>query len=221
MVEMTRFVFVGTSHVSPGSVEAVEKAIKKEKPDMVAVELDPVRYGLMTRPPQKPGAFTLMRSNGPVNFLLMGMLSGLQAALGSRAGVSAGAEMLKAVEAARSRGIRVALIDMGAADIARMIGKIGLLERLKLIALLSGGIDGSLRGRAVNAPSERAVSEALRMLRKKFPRLYAALVVEREAFMAKFLISLEGKCKKAVVVVGAGHVAGLKKRIGVCGGRRA
>jgi pheromone shutdown-related protein TraB len=212
---MTKYIFVGTSHVSSDSIAAVKNAIEKEKPDAIAVELDPLRYNIMTRPKNKMSAFAIIRKNGLANFMLMGMLSGLQSSLGSRTGVSAGGEMLKAVELGCKHGIKVALIDMDIREINHMVGKISFWERMKIILLLSTGISNTTKGRwnVSKVPSERMVSSALAMLRKNFPDLYDALITERENFMARFLISMKGKYKKVLVVVGAGHVAGIKKRL--------
>ena len=41
---LTKFIFVGTGHIFKKSVEDIKKAVKKEHPTIVAVELDEDRY---------------------------------------------------------------------------------------------------------------------------------------------------------------------------------
>ena len=46
-MEEKKLVIIGTAHVSPKSIEEVERLIEEEKPDAVAVELCPRRYNAL------------------------------------------------------------------------------------------------------------------------------------------------------------------------------
>jgi len=46
---------------------------------------------------------------------------------------------------------------------------------------------------------------------EKFPFIYKILVLKRDRFMAKMIKELKKKHKKILVVVGVGHIKGLKK----------
>jgi pheromone shutdown protein TraB len=103
---------VGTAHVSPESVDEVERTIADERPDVVAVELDEGRFRqLKGEQPDDLEASDLLRGNTVFQFLAYWMLSYVQTRLGDEFDIEPGADMLAAVETAEEHGLDVALVD--------------------------------------------------------------------------------------------------------------
>ncbi|MFR9705087.1 TraB/GumN family protein, partial [Aeromonas sanarellii] len=76
---------VGTAHISKDSVAEVEETIERERPDVVAVELDEGRYRQMQGElPDDLDAGDLLQGNTVFQFLAYWMLSYVQTRLGER-----------------------------------------------------------------------------------------------------------------------------------------
>ncbi len=192
-------ILLGTSHISPESIKNIERVIKKEKPDCVAVELDRMRYAAMLskRGSKPPGIF-------------LKLLAWLQKELGKMTGISPGEEMMAAVKISQREKIPVYLIDQDFSVTVRDIQKISSLEKVKLFltAIFSGFESRKIDLKKV--PSKKVVREAVNYLKKHFPQTYNAVVKKRNFYMSSAIKGLKTKYKKPLVVVGAGHIDGLK-----------
>ncbi len=103
---------VGTAHVSQDSVEEVEETIERERPDVVAVELDESRYRrLKGETPDDIEARDLIRGQMVFQFIAYWLLSYVQTRLGERFDVTPGADMQAAVDTAEQIGVGLALVD--------------------------------------------------------------------------------------------------------------
>jgi len=103
---------VGTAHVSQDSVEEVEETVERERPDVVAVELDESRYRrLQGEAPDDLDAKDLIRGQMVFQFIAYWLLSYVQTRLGERFDVTPGADMQAAVDTAHRLGLGVALVD--------------------------------------------------------------------------------------------------------------
>ncbi|MFC6614512.1 TraB/GumN family protein [Halopenitus salinus] len=133
---------VGTAHVSSESVAEVEETIERERPDVVAVELDEGRYRqLQGGTPDDLDASDLLRGNTVFQFLAYWMLSYVQSQLGERFDIEPGADMMAAVETAQSLGIEVALVDRDIqTTIQRFWARMTILEKLRMVGGLAFGI---------------------------------------------------------------------------------
>jgi pheromone shutdown protein TraB len=213
-------VFVPVAHVSRESAERVREAIEREKPGLVAVELDVQRLQAL-REKRKPGFLDLARSP------FFAMLYLLQQFAGSVFHVAPGTEMLAAVEAARERGLPVALVDRPIGETLHRLSKIPAGEKLRLaangllspFALLLGWILPGAGTPLEKLTEEETAAEVLGQLRARFPETYRVLVEERNEFMLARTMCLP--FEKAVLVVGAGHVPGMKKLYMERGGKAA
>jgi len=192
-------IILGTSHIAPESIKKIKKAIKDEEPDCVAVELDPMRYEAL-----KSGETT-----NPPGFFLK-FLSWLQKELGKMTGIFPGQEMLEAVEISKKNGILVCLIDQDFYITVNDINRIPLWEKVKLFTFTIFSGIGAKKIDLKKVPSEEIVNEAIKYLKDRFPFIYKILVLKRNRFMSKMIKELGQKHKKILVVVGAGHVSGLK-----------
>ena len=213
----SRIILVGTAHVSEKSVAEVNEVILREKPDIVAVELDKARYrALKGEDDVKEINIKEMLSGGQLNqFLLHWFLAYIQKKIGADTGVKPGAEMLSAIELAESSGARVALIDR---DIQITLGRfwnmMSFVEKLKLFGSLIGASFGfGTKDIDIDTVTdEDVVTQLVSELRKVAPSAASVLLDERNAIMAKNLLeaSKEGT---VVAVIGAGHREGIQKYI--------
>ncbi|WP_281193372.1 TraB/GumN family protein [Halorubrum sp. F4] len=136
---------VGTAHVSERSVEEVEEAISRERPDVVAVELDEGRYRQMQgETPDDLDASDLLKGNTVFQFLAYWMLSYVQTQLGERFDIEPGADMKAAVDAAEELGIDVALVDRDIqTTIQRFWARMTFVEKLRMVGGLAFGVTDS------------------------------------------------------------------------------
>jgi pheromone shutdown protein TraB len=129
---------VGTAHVSHESVEEVNETIDRERPDIVAVELDETRYKrLKGETPDDLEAGDLISGKTVYQFLAYWMLSYVQARLGDRFDIEPGADMMAAIEAAERNGSGVALVDRDIQlTVRRLWSRVRVREKLTILAAL-------------------------------------------------------------------------------------
>ena len=192
-------ILLGTSHISPESIKKIKKIIKEEKPDCVAVELDMSRYQSM-----------LSKKSGSPPGLFLKILSWVQKRLGKMTGIFPGQEMFEAVNLSRKSGIPVYLIDQNFQVTAQDIQNISTWEKIKLLVLTFFAFSEEKLD-LKDVPPEKIIKEAIHYMRKNFPEIYKVLVVKRNEYMAEVIQELKKRYKNILVVVGAGHIEGLKK----------
>jgi pheromone shutdown protein TraB len=133
---------LGTAHVSADSVAEVEETIRRERPDVVAVELDEGRYRQLkggTPDDIEPG--DLLRGNTVFQFIAYWMLSYVQTQLGEKFDVSPGADMLAAVETAEAEELDVALVDRDIqTTIQRFWARMSVVEKFRMAGGLAFGV---------------------------------------------------------------------------------
>ncbi len=222
--EKIRVHIIGTSHISADSVETIKTICQKEQPDVICVELDKQRLeGLLNPSKKKPSFFQLLRQVGFFGtfFVLLG--GKLQNYLGKKYGLKPGSDMLQAVHIGKEHKIKIALIDQPIHITLRRLSKsIGFKEYCKMffefiVSLLRPKktlekyqiSDISLS----KVPSNKVILQLLQTIRKSYPSIYQSLIEERNIYMSKRIIKLiQSKLfSKIVVVVGAGHVPGMKE----------
>jgi len=191
---------VGTGHVLRKSLQAVKSETQEFKPDVVALELDMPRF-LALRKRKRP------KPKGIVERLLFE----LQKEASKTTGVKAGAEMLAAAREARKHNIPVVLIDRDIRiTLKRALHNMSFSEKLKLLVGMIGGIF-EVRDKAKLDSLIGQKDELMEEFKKELPSFYKALVTERDVYMARAIASLPQS--RVMVVVGAGHLNGLKKRL--------
>lgn len=218
-----RLFLIGVAHVLPKSAAEVGDVIKKERPEVVAVELCPTRYLALTQKTKRPGAFEAARA-GPKLILLSGLMYLLQSKFSRQTGMPAGEEMLVAIRHARGMGARVELIDQDIGlTLQRLIDRMPWRERLRLFGeLLIGLLPIGKRVELGRLTDEQIVNYLLEELKRASPTAYDVLIRERDAYMASRLAMLLAEGGKVACVVGAGHVPGIFNRLsrGIPGGWR-
>lgn len=137
---------VGTAHVSHASVEEVEETIERERPDVVAVELDENRYKrLKGETPDDIDPGDVISGKTVYQFLAYWLLSYVQARLGDRFDIEPGADMMAAIETAEAQGSGVALVDRDIQmTVQRLWSRMRFREKLKIIAALLVEMGGAL-----------------------------------------------------------------------------
>jgi pheromone shutdown-related protein TraB len=210
-----RIILVGTAHVSDKSVAEVDEVIEREKPDIVAVELDKARYQALKGEEEvrEINVRELLSGGRFYYFLLHWLLAYIQKKIGADTGVKPGAEMLSAIEKAEKTGARVALIDRDIQlTLGRFWNRMSFFEKLKLFGSLAGATlgFGTKEIDMETVTNEDVVSQLVSELRKLAPSAASVLIDERDAFMAKNLLEIS-KEGNVVAVVGAGHREGIQR----------
>jgi len=212
---MAEIRIIGTAHVSQKSVDEVREAIAGFQPDVVAVELDPARYAaLKTGPADSPEIGEVLKRGDFTQLIVQWVLAYLQRRIGMDTGVSPGAEMLAAINEAEAQGIPVALIDRDIRiTLMRFWRMMTLWEKLKIIYALVVSVIG-IHGEEIDVDlftDQDVVSAALMEFRKFSPHGAAALIDERDAYIAHQLIALKARHERVLAVAGAGHVQGISR----------
>jgi pheromone shutdown protein TraB len=199
---------LGTSHVSAHSKHAVEKAIAEH--DIIAIELDAGRaHALLSG---ERATFAEMRAAvGLRAAVIASILRGFQERIAKSLGVVPGLEMKAALETAHALNKTAALIDRDVRiTMQRFTKSIGLREIARMIADL-------FRPRKMMSvhPSGELVLTLLEEMRVRYPRIYRAMVSERDAYMARQLVAITRKWpeKRVLAVVGMGHVPGMSRHL--------
>jgi pheromone shutdown-related protein TraB len=207
-------ILVGTAHISAESVELVHKVIAEQHPDCVCVELDERRFQALSERSRWEGLDLreVIKHRQLATLLLNFLLSSYQRRLGGKLGVMPGSELLEATRSAETLGIPVALCDRDIRiTLRRAWSALSLLDKSKLIASALLGLveEQELDEEELRRIREKDVlSELMNELGRVMPALRRVLIDERDAYLAQKIREAPGK--KLVVVVGAGHVAGMR-----------
>ncbi len=206
---------IGTSHISKQSVREITDAIEKEKPAIVAVELDQKRlYALLHK--QKRG-FSLadIRRVGVKGFLFALLGSWVQKKLGKYTGMVPGSEMLTSVQLARKHKLHLSLIDQDIEiTLKRLSQAFTWSEKWHFVRDFFRGVywgmakPGKLQSfDLTKVPAEKVIENMINEIKKSYPNLYRVLIKERNEVMAKRLVELQqaNTEKNILAVVGAGH----------------
>jgi len=203
-------IIVPVAHVSEESIRMVREVIEREKPDVVAVELDAERFDALANK-RKPRLVEM------VSHPFLAILYLFQQAVGRGFRIAPGSEMLAAVEAARSLGIPVVFADRPIGITAARLSRIPLREKLSIILqlLLSpiAFISFLWRGLPVaeELAQEKFIKEFCVEFKRRLPNTYKVLVEERDEYMFEQLMQLDAE--RVVLVIGAGHMPGIRKRM--------
>src|SRR3989338_2734072 len=113
-------ILIGSSHVAKESVEEVTKTIEKEKPGIVAIELDKDRLHALLNP-QKKGMF--IKGVGWKGMLFAALGAWAEKSIGKLVKVEPGSEMKAAIHAAQREHAKLALIDQNIKITLRQFSK--------------------------------------------------------------------------------------------------
>lgn len=218
---------LGTSHIAQESKEQIINLLNNGTFSVVAVELDKDRLYAMLDKKKPKYSFSLIKKIG-LNGFLFGVIGGwLSRKLGKSVGVMPGEDMLTAVEEAQKRDIKVALIDQPILYTLHRFSKEtswriywqfirdlfrSIFRKKKMMNEL-----GLKNFDLHKVPSGKIVNMMIKYMEKSYPEVYSVLVEERNNYMANQLKALNHMFpdKNILAVVGAGHVPGMKKLLGI------
>ncbi len=200
---------VGTSHISEESVEEVRETILAERPGIVALELDSLRFAALMSGRKKKIRLSDIREIGLKGYLFNLIGAWIEKKLGEIVKVAPGSEMRAAALAAREVNARIALIDQDIkVTLKRLSKRITFKEKARFVFELGKGLvvrRPAVRFDLRKVPSKRLIKKLLGMLKRHYPSFYKTLIEERNVYMAKRLYSLMQTSNTIIAVVGAGH----------------
>ena len=209
---------VGTAHVSKLSVEMVEEYISTGDYDCIAVELCAPRLENITNHVwwKNLDIYEVFKKKKAGLLLINLALTAYQKRLAERIGVEAGKEMIRAVELAREKGIRLEVIDRNiSTTLHRLVTEVSFWQKFKIVG---GLIAGVFVGEEI---SEEQVEDLKRgdMLHavvsefgEELPEIKRVLIDERDEYMVGRLAQISESFhapKKILALVGAGHLIGM------------
>lgn len=204
---------VGTAHVSQESVNLVEKVITRESPDRVCLELDEKRFQAMTKKDQWQALDlkTVIKNKQLSTLLVSILMASYQKRLGGKLGVTPGAELLAAAQAADRGGIPISLCDRDVRITLRRAWKsTSLFKKTYLLSSLLASVFDTedIDEKQLEEMKKKDVLAGLMdEMGHTFPDLKRVLIDERDIYLAEKIKQAPGE--KIVAVVGAGHVAGI------------
>ncbi len=216
---------IGTSHISKLSVSKINTTFKEFNPDIIAVELDVKRFHSIFSNQNKQNSkqkssmsLSLIPKIGVTGFFFLIIGRFIQKKLGSIVGMEPGSDMIQGIKLAKTNDKLLALIDQDIQITLRNFSrKFSFKEKLRLFKDLFMGLvfkkGPKIKFDLNKIPSQDLISTLITQVKDSYPGLYSALIDDRDKFMAKKLFHLINKNpdKKIMVIIGAGHEAGMKK----------
>lgn len=195
----TTIILLGTVHAHRESVELVRTTITALRPDHVAVELDPQQAEAL-----ESGATTIkicdLFKMGYRTAIISLLISYSNKKKAKKAGVPLMSDMLEAVRTAREIGAPVAFIDT-----AHVSFDLPFLEFVRFTLFL---IKNSMREIRTD---QKTLNTFIKELNRAAPSLSER--DERERVMAENILKLLNLCGTIVVVLGMGHVEGVRREL--------
>ena len=220
------YTVIGTAHVSRASAEAVRELASSGEFDVIAVELCQARYDALTaeRKWTDLDLYRILRE-GKAGLVMANLaLSAYQRRIAEQFGIEPGAEMRAAAVAAKEHNLPLQLVDRDlATTLRRSYASVPWYKRLYLMTGLALGMVSSdeIDEEAIEKLKEGDILEStFTEFAEHSPQLYEALISERDRYMAARLREENAGApgRRALVVIGAGHMEGLARHL--AGGQR-
>ncbi|MDR2344036.1 MAG: TraB/GumN family protein [Spirochaetaceae bacterium] len=214
-------ILIGTAHISRESIDEVRDVILRERPDIVCIELDNGRFEAMTHKDSWAKLDIIKVIREGKGFLLIAnlVLSSFQYRLGDDLGVKPGEEMRAAVDAAVELGVPYSFCDRDVQQtLRRAWSKCGFWDKCKLLAgLLSSAftVEKLSEAEIEDLKKQSELDGMMKELADYLPPVKETLIDERDRYLAaKIWLDASGDGnRKAVAVVGAGHLEGIRTYI--------
>lgn len=208
---------IGTSHIAKQSLKEVESTIIKQKPDIIALELDQKRFIALTQEKQRKLRLKDIKRIGFKGLLFNLIGAWIEQKLGKLVGVKPGSEMIHAIKLAKKHKKNIALIDQDIEiTLSRISSSLTWKEKFNFIVDIFKGIffkKSELKKLGIDkidltkVPTQKVVDKIIKEVKKRYPNLYRVLIEERNQIMASNLHELMSlnPDKKILAIVGAGH----------------
>lgn len=218
MKKIRNITIIGTSHIARQSIDEIRKIADSLDPDMIAVELDPIRLNaLLDKNKKKSVSLLDIKKVGLNGFIFSIIGRYVQKKLGRIVNIDPGADMLEAVNIAKEKKKKLVLIDQRIDITLKKFSRaFGWKEKWNLIIDIFKGLffrKKEMKKLGLNeidltkVPSEKIIKKMIKNVKKRYPSLYRVLIKERNDVMAHNLIqiSVANPEKKILAVIGAGH----------------
>ena len=211
-------VLVGTAHVSKESVERVLAVIDEERPDTVAVELCPSRHQAIRQKENwlDTDIVKVIRQRKATLLFMNLLLASFQRRIAKKLDIQPGQEMIAAMDAADEIGAGVHLADRDIRiTLTRTWRALSLWGKVKLLFQLLfslGEVDDISEEDIERLKQEDILASVLTEVGRSLPELKKILIDERDQYLAEKIRTAPGD--KVVAVVGAGHLAGIRRHWG-------
>ena len=210
-----QIVLLGTAHVSKESVQLVSSVIEEQKPETVCIELCQSRYQSIRQKERWQDTDIVKVIKEKKSFLLLSnlLLASFQKRIAKKFDIKPGQEMMQAIESADAVGAEIYLADRDIrTTLARTWRAMGLWGKIKLmfqLVMSMGEVEDLKEEDVEKMKQEDVLQTLLAEVGKSLPVLKDILIDERDQYLAEKIRNAPGK--NIVAVVGAGHVAGIKK----------
>lgn len=220
MIGDSRVTLLGTAHVSRTSAEKVKELIETGDYNAVAVELCPSRFNSMVNPDAlaKMDLFQVIREGKASMVAASLALGAFQQKAAEQMGIQPGAEMREAIDCAGVADIPVLLIDREVGTtLKRIYRNVPWWRRMNLIAGLVASVVSSekVSEEEIERLKEGDILEStFAQFAEEEQDLFKPLIGERDHYMVARLQQEVAKHphENILVVIGAGHLAGMVKR---------
>ncbi|PIQ96387.1 MAG: conjugal transfer protein TraB, partial [Nitrospinae bacterium CG11_big_fil_rev_8_21_14_0_20_56_8] len=216
--ENSTITLIGTAHVSKKSVELVEETIGNGDFDCIAVELCKPRYEKLTHQTdwKELDIYQIIRQKKATLLLVNLALAAYQKRLADKLGIEPGKEMMRAVELAGEKGVRLELVDRDiTTTLNRLVRNVTFWQKMKILAGLVTSIfvDEEIDEKKIeDLKNGDMLHSVVEEFGEELPQVKEVLIDERDEYMAGKLIQLtrlESAPKNILALVGAGHLAGM------------
>ena len=200
---------IGTGHVFNLSQQILD-IFDEVRPDIICIELDKQRYDALIFKQTNPPEYKNQEKNVP---LIYKLLSRFQEGMAKEYGVTAGSEMITAINYAQTNQLPIAFIDMNAQHMfTNMLKKMTFKEKIKLMFSGFGGFFVSKKKVEEELKKfEQNFDSYIEEIGKKLPTVKKVLIDERNEHMVQELVKASEQYVKIIAVVGDGHIPGLSK----------
>ena len=199
---------IGTSHIAIQSVREVKSMILKEKPEIIALELDKKRFYALTTP--NPKKALKISSIGLKGYLFAKIGYWIQQKIGKAIGILPGTEMKTAIDLAKKTNSEIYLIDQDIEITLKKLSKeITWKEKLTFLKeLFLSPFSKKIKIDLRKVPEKELIDTTIQKVKKQYPSIYKVLIGERNEIMAKNLYKIMSinQDKKIIAVIGAGHL---------------
>ena len=212
-------ILIGTAHVSRESADLVIKVISEERPDVVCVELCKARLDAIRQRDKwhETDIVKVIREKRASLLLSQLLMVSFQKKIAQKFNIKPGEEMIRAVGKAEEIGAEVVLADREVRiTLLRAWRMMSFWSKMKVVPelILSLFIPEEITEEDIEKLKRHDMLEvALRTVGEKLPDLKTTLIDERDQYLAHTIGHAPGR--KIVEVVGAGHVPGIVKNLGV------